>query len=151
MLHSGKGIDPQHSAPYMPQSNGSAENLNFKLQAKTTAMLLMAKMEPNMWSEAIKTAAYVRNRSPHSATPVNQTPYGIFKRQVPSVKHFKVFGSPCYAVLPSHQRKKFAAKSIKGQFVGYELASRSYRVYYAETNQVKVHRDVDFNEAALFP
>jgi hypothetical protein len=30
---SGQGIDPQHSAPYMPQSNGSAENLNFKLQA----------------------------------------------------------------------------------------------------------------------
>jgi transposase InsO family protein len=45
---SGKGIDPQHSAPYMPLSNGSAENLNFKLQAKTTAMLLMAKMDLNM-------------------------------------------------------------------------------------------------------
>ena len=47
-LTSGKGIDPQHSAPYMPQSNGSAKNLTFKLQAKTTTMLLMAKMEPNM-------------------------------------------------------------------------------------------------------
>jgi hypothetical protein len=34
--------------------------------------------------------------------------------------------------------------------VGYELASRSYRVYYAETNQVRVHRDLDFNEAPLF-
>ena len=71
---SGKGINPQHSAPYMPQSNGSAEKINFKLQAKATAMLLMAKMDPNMWSETVKTAAYVRNRSPHSATPGNQTP-----------------------------------------------------------------------------
>jgi hypothetical protein len=76
----------------------------------------------------------VRNRSPHSATPGNQTPYGIFKKAVPLVKHFRVFGSPCYAVLPSHQHKKFGAKSIKGQFVGYELASRSYRVYCTETN-----------------
>jgi hypothetical protein len=127
----------------MPQSNGSAENLNNKLQAKTTSMLLMAKMDPNMWSEGIKTAAYVRNRSHHSATPGNLTSFGIFKTAVPSVKNFRVFGSPYYAVLPLHQRKKFGAKSIKGQFVGYELASKSYRVYYAETNQVRVHRDVD--------
>jgi hypothetical protein len=134
----------------MPQFNGSVENLNFKLQAKTTAMLMMAKMDPNMWSEAIKTAAYVRNTSPHSATPGNQTPYGIFKKEIPSVKHFKLFGSPCYAVIPSHQRKNFGPKSIKGQFVGCELASRSYRVYNAENNQVRVYRDVDFNEAALF-
>jgi hypothetical protein len=147
---SSKGIDPQNSAPYMPQSNGSAENLNYKLQAKTTAMLLTAKTDDNMWSEGIKTAQYVRNRSPHSANPGNQTPYGIFKKAVPSVKHFKVFGSPCYAVLPLHQRKKFGAKSIKGQFVGYELASKSYRVYYAETNQVRVHWDVAFNDASLF-
>jgi hypothetical protein len=54
-------------------------------------------------------------------------------------------------VLPSYQHKEFGAKSIKGQFVGYDLESRSYRVYYAETNQVKVHMDVDFNEAALIP
>jgi hypothetical protein len=70
-------------------------------------MLLMAK--PNIWSEGIKTAAYVRNMSPHSATLVNQTPYGIFKKAVPSVKHFRVFGSLCYAVLPHYQRKKFGA------------------------------------------
>jgi transposase InsO family protein len=75
---SGKGIDPQPSFPYMPHSNGSAENLNFKLLAKTTAMLLTAKLDSNMRSEAIKTVAYVRNMSPHSATPGNQTPYGMF-------------------------------------------------------------------------
>jgi transposase InsO family protein len=34
------GILPEHSAPYMPQSNGSAEFYNFKLQAKATALLL---------------------------------------------------------------------------------------------------------------
>jgi hypothetical protein len=45
---SSKGIDPQHSAPYMPQSNGSAEKLNYKLQAMAIAMLLMAKMDDNM-------------------------------------------------------------------------------------------------------
>jgi hypothetical protein len=93
----------------------------------------------------------VRNRSPHSATPGNQTPYGIFKKAIPSVKHFRVFASPCYAVLPIYRRKKFGAKSVKGQYVGYELASKSYRVYYEETNQVRIHRDVDFNEAALVP
>jgi hypothetical protein len=106
-------------------------------------------MDPNMWSEAVKTANYIRNRSPHSATPRNQTPYGIFKHIVPSVAHLKVFGAPCYAVLPHHKRPKFGAKAVKGQFVGYELALECFRVYYEETNQVKVYRDVTFNEASL--
>ena len=70
---------------------------------------------------------------------------------MPTVKHLKVWGSPCYAVLPPHQRLKFGAKSIKGRFVGYELDGVNYSVYYPETNQVKIHRDVDFHEAALFP
>jgi hypothetical protein len=43
----------------------------------------------------------------------------------------------------------FGAKIVKGQFVGYELDSESYRVYYEESNQVRVHRDVTLNEAAL--
>ncbi len=143
------GIYPEHSAPYMPQSNGAAENYNSKLQAKATALLVQSGMDPNMWSEAVKTAHYIRNRSPHSVTPGNQTPYGIFRNIIPSVSHFRVFGKPCYAVLPHHQRPKFGAKAVKGQFVGYELASEKYRVYYEDTNQVKVHRDVTFNEAAL--
>jgi hypothetical protein len=33
--------------------------------------------------------------------------------------------------------------------VRYELASESYRVNYEESNQVRVHRDVTFNEGAL--
>jgi hypothetical protein len=142
-------IDPQHSAPYMPQSNGSAEKYNQKLQDKATSLILQSKMDPNIWSEAVKMSNYIRNRSPHSATPGNQTPYGIFKNAIPSVSHFKVFGTPCYAVLPHHKRTKFGAKAVKGQFVGYELASENYRVYYKESNQVRVHRDVTLNEGAV--
>jgi hypothetical protein len=65
------------------------------------------------------------------------------------VSHFKVFGAPCYAILSHHKRTKFGPKAVKGQFVGYELASESYRVNYEESNQVRVHRDVTFNEGAL--
>jgi hypothetical protein len=81
-----------------------------------------------MWSEAVKVANYIRNRSPHSATPGNQTPYGIFRVAVPGVRHLKLFGAPCYATLPHHKRTKFGAKAEKGIFVGYELDSESYRV-----------------------
>jgi transposase InsO family protein len=53
------GIDPQHSAPYMPQSNGSPKNNYQKLQAKATALILHSGMDPNIWSEAVKTANYI--------------------------------------------------------------------------------------------
>jgi hypothetical protein len=65
------------------------------------------------------------------------------------VGHFKVFGALYYAVVPHHKHTKFGPKAVKGQFVGYELASESYRVYHEESNQVRVHRDVTFNEGAL--
>jgi hypothetical protein len=80
---SNKGIDPQHFAPYMPHSNGSSENLNFKLQARVTAVIQEAKMNKNVRSEAIKTAAYVRNGFPHYTTPGNQTPMASSRRLSP--------------------------------------------------------------------
>jgi hypothetical protein len=57
-------------------------------------MMLQSGMDPSMWSESVKTANYIGNMSPYSATPRNQAPYGIFKNAIPSVGHFKVFGSP---------------------------------------------------------
>jgi hypothetical protein len=52
--------------------------------------------------------------------------------------------------LPISERSLEPSPS-KADFLGYELAGYNYRVYYPETNEVKTHRDVDFNEAALFP
>ena len=63
--YSSKGIDQQRTAPYNPQSNGSAECLNRVLWQKATAMLAAANLGDEFWTLAVEAANYVRNRSPH--------------------------------------------------------------------------------------
>ena len=98
-----------------------------------------------MWSEAVMTANYVRNRSPHSGTPNNETPYGMWRKIVPTIGHLRVFGCDAYAVVPTHKRDKFTPKAELGIFVSYDKYSGAYRLYFRKTNTVQVFRDVVFN------
>jgi hypothetical protein len=140
-----KGIEPQHSAPYNPQSNRSAESLNRVPWQKATSMLRTSGIKYSMWSEAVMTANYVRNRSPHSNTPDNATPYGLWRNIKPSIGQLKLFGCDAYVVVPTHIRDKFSPKADLGTFVGWDQYSGPYRIYYSNTN-TEVFRDVIFNE-----
>jgi hypothetical protein len=142
-------IEPQHSAPYNPQSNGSAESLNMILWKKATFMLPTSGLKCSTWSEAVMTANYVRNRSPHANTPDNATPCGLWRNIKPSIGYIRLFGCDAYAVVPLHKRDKFSPKAELGNFVGYDQYSGAYKIYYSNTNTVKVIRDVVFNELPL--
>jgi hypothetical protein len=84
---SSKGIEQQTTAPYNPQSNGSAESLNIVLWQKSTAMLLAANLPEEFWSLALEAANYVRIRLPHRATPRNQPPYALFRGCKTNISH----------------------------------------------------------------
>ena len=68
------------------------------------------------WGDAVKCAAYLRNRSPSNALD-NKTP------------HLRVFGSTYYALIPKEQRNKLGARSRKCIFLGYEENSKEYHLY----------------------
>jgi transposase InsO family protein len=114
-----KGIGRQTTAPYNPQSNGSAECLNRVLWQKSTAMLLAANLSEGFWSHDVEAANYVRNRSPHKATPGNNPPYAMFRGSKPSIAHLRIFGCACYPVLDLASRSKFKSNVVKGVFMGY--------------------------------
>ncbi len=61
------GIDHYTSVAYCPQSNGKAERLNQTLIEKARCMIIAAKVNYNLWTTAIDTANYIRNRSPTSS------------------------------------------------------------------------------------
>lgn len=141
----GKGIVCETTAPYTPEQNGIAERLNRTLLERTRAMLIDANLPANLWNEVVKTACYIRNRSPISAGAC--TPWELFFGLKPDVSHLRVFGCLAYAHKPKHMRNKLEDKAWIGTFVGYELGSKAYRIMLKHENKIIVSRDVVFNEA----
>jgi hypothetical protein len=82
------------------------------------------------------------NMSPHSNIHDNATPYGLWRKTTPTIGHLRLFGFDASAVVPEHKRDKFSPKDELGTFVGYDQYSGAYKIYYSNTNTVKVFRDV---------
>ena len=64
----------------MPDSldqNGVAERRNQTLMDMVRSMLSNSKLPKSLWTEALKTTAYILNRVPTKAVP--KTPFELFK------------------------------------------------------------------------
>ena len=59
-----KGITLYTSVPYMHEQNGIAKRAICTISEGARAMLYASKLLKNLWSIAVKTMAYLRNRSP---------------------------------------------------------------------------------------
>ena len=70
----------------------------------------------------------------------------MWYNHLPTIQHFRVFGSPCFALIPTQQRNKLGARSRKCLFLGYSNTSRAYRLYDEENKKFIVSRDVVFLE-----
>ena len=138
-----KGIQHQKSAPYSPEQNGKAERLNRTLEERTRALLYDSSLSLNLWAEAMNTASYLRNLAPVAGLP--KTPWELFYGVQPDVSHLRTFGCLAYPLLPS-KRSKIAPVSNKGYLVGYERDSKAYRIYLPDISDVRVSKDVDFDE-----
>jgi transposase InsO family protein len=87
---------------YTPQPNGVAERMNHTLLGMARSMLSFKRLSSTYWAEAIHTAIYLRNRSP-TASLDGITPYEAWFGFKPRVKHLRVFGSICYALVPKEK------------------------------------------------
>ena len=60
----------------------------------------------------------------------------------------RVFGSITYVHVPKEKRKKLDAKAEKCILVGYSDEQKGYKCYIPRTKQVRMRRDVVFDESA---
>ena len=74
----------------------------------------------------------------------------MFTREKPKVSHLKIFGCPVYLYVPKEKRSKLDPSRKKGIFVGYREQSKAYRIYIPGFRQIKINRDVTFDEDAAF-
>jgi hypothetical protein len=108
------------------------------------AMLIGADLKKELWAEAVVTANYVRNRSPHAKTV--KVPWELFYGHKPDVSGLRVFGARAFVLTPKQLRGKLDPVCQPGVFVGYRFNSKAYRVLLDATGKVMELRDVTIDE-----
>jgi hypothetical protein len=109
----------------------------------TRCMLKDARLPDDLWAEACSTAAYIKNRSPHSGLK-DCTPEQMWTGKRPDIRNFKVFGCKCMVHIPD-TRRKWDPKSELYTFLGYGDMYGCYRVL-DKNRQVRIARNVVFFE-----
>ena len=130
------GIKRQFTCRYTPQQNGVAERKNRQITEVARCMLNEMKVPLHYWAEATTTAVYLMNRC---------TTSGIHNL-TPEETHLKVFGCVCFVHIPQEVRTKMEPRSEKCIFIGYSMEQKGYKCYNPITKEVRVSRDVVFDE-----
>jgi len=91
-------------------------------------MMKAKNLSTVVWGEAIRTIAYLTNRS---STKVvwNKTPKEAWSGIKPTVTHLRVFDCTSYMHVPKEKGQKLDGKSSKFIFLGYSEVSKAYKVY----------------------
>jgi Reverse transcriptase (RNA-dependent DNA polymerase)/Integrase core domain/gag-polypeptide of LTR copia-type/GAG-pre-integrase domain len=144
-----KGIEHRLTMPHTPQQNGLAERWNRTILDKARALMHSAGLSLGFWELAVDTAVHTYNRTP-SRTIKWRTPHELWADgHVPDVSYFCVFGCKAYVHTPEAKRKKLDPRSIEMTLVGYELGSKGYRLWNANTRSIVLSRDVTFDERSF--
>ncbi|KAF2354576.1 Integrase catalytic core [Trinorchestia longiramus] len=133
-------IKHEFTAPCSPHQNGTAERSWKSLFEKARCLLLHANRPKELWNHAVRTAAYIRNRSFNKRT--GKTPFEMFTGKKPDISNMHIFGSKCFA--KRQNSGKLDPRSEQGFFVGYDPCSPAYLIYFPETHQIKRVRCVTF-------
>ena len=107
-------------------------------------MLLAKSLPPSLWIDAVRHAAYLRNRAPTRAVD-GKTPFEAWNNRKPNISHLREFGCDVWVLDESKERLKLDPKARKMAFVGFEDGSKSVQYYDATTDTVKVSRNVAWN------
>ena len=108
-----------------PQQNGVAERINRTLLERARCMLSHAGLwhRRDFWAEAVSTACYLVNRSPHSSIDFKISEE-VWSGNPVDYSVLKVVGSPAYV----HANDKLAPRALECMFLGYGSESKGYRL-----------------------
>ena len=99
------------------------------------------------WGEAVTTAAYLINRSPHSALNF-KTPMEMWNRELADYSNLKVFGCRAFVHL---KQDKLEPRAVRCVFLGYPEGVKGYRLWCTEPGKQGciISRDVVFDETCF--
>lgn len=141
-----QGIDNDPTPPYAHELNGVPERFNRTVVQIARCMVLSDDLLP-LWAEAIQTATFVKNITPHAADKLKRTPYECLLHKKPSIKHLHPFGIEAYVHIPKEARQpgsKLLHRAEQGIFVGYGRNTKTFRIYVPARHVIVESRDVTF-------
>lgn len=136
-----KGIRQELTVHDSPQQNGVAERLNRTLVELACAMLIAKNVLKFLWAEAVNYATWLKNCLPSHATP-GHTPYSLVNGQHPDLLQAHKFGGKIFVHLPN--ARKLEPRAKEAIFVGIDLESKGYQVYWPGKRWVSVEWNVSF-------
>ena len=143
------GITYEASAPYTPAQNGHAERQGGVLAMKARALRIEAGLPANLWNEAIRTAAYIANRTPMRKHNW-KTPFENVTSTAPNLFHLKAYGCKAYAHIHNLPKKhKLEERAHVGHLVGYD-STNIFRIWIPSKRKVIRTRDVVFDEGKFY-
>lgn len=106
-------------------------------------------LSKKFWAKAVNTAVYLINRGPSQALVLGISEEACTCMEA-SLKHLRVFGSTCYAMVNSGDCTKLDPKLRKYKFVRYMSDEFGYKCYDHAARRIIISRDVIFNEDVLY-
>jgi histone deacetylase 1/2 len=113
-----RGIIYTTSAPYTPEQKGAGERINRTLFNKIRALLFTSKLPLKFWDEALLSAVYLYNRTPHSSYSF-KTPFELRYKKKPDLSSIKTFGSLTYKKEPKETLGKLDPRANPYYLVGF--------------------------------
>ena len=142
------GILWEPTNSYNPQQNGASESVGGKLWRMTVRLLEGSAIPKGFWPEIVKTAAYLKERSPHAK--LDTTPHEAFFGIKPDLSNLRCLGSEVYE-LQGGVKQKLLDKSIGGfTLTGFE-GSKFYRYVDLESRNPVIKRGSDIHIIERIP
>jgi transposase InsO family protein len=107
------GIMVQFSAPYAHHMLGKAERPWRTIRDNSSAMLHIMAVPNSMWSCAVSTVVFLRNRTYNRSVGLTGgIPLTLLTSSVSDASKFRVFGCVVFAKVPDKLRRKLGEKAI---------------------------------------
>lgn len=142
-----QGMESKLAVHDTPQENGVSERLNRTLAERVRAMLFNCQLMAGLWGEALMHTVWLKNRTWTMALPDNITPYKLVNGKKPILSNVPEFG--CKVWVLDKKAGKLSPRAVEGRWVGYDVASKGHRIYFANKNRVGVERNVAFSKENL--
>ena len=131
-----RGTKHEFTVHDSPQKNGVAK--------RVWAPLLALGLPRFLWENVMKHATWLQNHTPAHAID-GKTLYEMQHKKKPHLAGIQEFGVAAY--VKDLKAGKLDAHAKVGQFVGYDLESKGYWIYWPQKWSISVECNVVFNES----
>jgi len=141
----------EFTAPYSSAQNGLSEHAIRTMMDDVRTLLRDSDLSHSYWAEAAAFSVDTRNLVPSRRHP-GKVPMESFTGKRQSVSHLRVFGSRCWAKVPTINGAlvtgglKLDSRGVECRLLGYASGGGNYKVQDITSRRVFVSCDVIFEE-----